>query len=179
MKIAVCEDNNIVAEYLEDYLSSLNVQNIEYEIFTSGDDLIHYMEQEKTSFNILFMDIEMPGRNGIDTSAYIRERDKNALIIFITDHQDYVYQVFEVLPFRFLIKPVQQEQLDQLNCEPDFAPYEHFASPAGPQKDNAGNYGYGIYAGANVLEPSLEGSVNSNVDVRSPNILMLVEDTSH
>ena len=36
MKIAVCEDNNIVAEYLEDYLSSLNVQNIEYEIFTSG-----------------------------------------------------------------------------------------------------------------------------------------------
>lgn len=43
MKIAVCEDNNIVAEYLEDYLSSLNVQNIEYEIFTSGDDLIHYI----------------------------------------------------------------------------------------------------------------------------------------
>lgn len=112
MKIAVCEDNNIVAAYLEDYLSSLEVQNIEYEIFSSGDDLIHYMEQEKTSFNILFMDIEMPGRNGIETSAYIRERDKNALIIFITDHQDYVYQVFEVLPFRFLIKPVQKEQLN-------------------------------------------------------------------
>ncbi len=54
----------------------------------------------------------MPGRNGIETSAYIREHDKNALIIFITDHQDYVYQVFEVLPFRFLIKPVQREQLN-------------------------------------------------------------------
>ena len=64
----------------------------------------------------------------------------------------------------------QKDYIDQLNCEPDFAPYEHFASPAGPQKDNAGNYGYGIYAGANVLEPSLEGSVNSNVDVRSPNM---------
>ena len=112
MRIAVCEDDNIVAAYLEDYLSSLSVQNIEYEIFTSGNDLIHYMEQEKTSFNIFFMDIEMPGRNGIETSAYIREHDKNALIIFITDHQDYVYQVFEVLPFRFLIKPVQREQLN-------------------------------------------------------------------
>ena len=141
MKIAVCEDNNIVAEYLEDYLSSLNVQNIEYEIFTSGDDLIHYMEQEKTSFNILFMDIEMPGRNGIDTSAYIRERDKNALIIFITDHQDYVYQVFEVLPFRFLIKPVQQEQLNavlrdaisqitpQKNCFSSKSVSNNFKSP--------------------------------------------------
>ena len=112
MRIAVCEDDNIVAAYLEDYLSSFSVQNIEYEIFTSGNDLIHYMEQEKTSFNIFFMDIEMPGRNGIETSAYIREHDKNALIIFITDHQDYVYQVFEVLPFRFLIKPVQREQLN-------------------------------------------------------------------
>lgn len=112
MRIAVCEDDNIVAAYLEDYLSSLSVENIEYEIFTSGNDLIHYMEQEKTSFNIFFMDIEMPGRNGIETSAYIREHDKNALIIFITDHQDYVYQVFEVLPFRFLIKPVQREQLN-------------------------------------------------------------------
>ena len=69
MRIAVCEDDNIVAAYLEDYLSSLSVQNIEYEIFTSGNDLIHYMEQEKTSFNIFFMDIEMPGRNGIETSA--------------------------------------------------------------------------------------------------------------
>lgn len=49
MKIAVCEDNNIVAEYLEDYLSSLNVQNIEYEIFTSGDDLIHYAIRTQNS----------------------------------------------------------------------------------------------------------------------------------
>lgn len=122
MKIAVCEDNNIVAAYLEDYLSSLGVQNIEYEIFTSGDDLIHYMEQESTSFNIFLMDIEMPGRNGIETSAYVRAHDKNALIIFITDHKEYVYEVFEVLPFRFLIKPVTQEALNGVMKKA----FEHF-----------------------------------------------------
>ena len=122
MKIAVCEDNNIVTAYLEDYLSSLGVQNIEYEIFTSGDDLIHYMEQEKTSFNIFLMDIEMPGRNGIETSAYVRAHDKNALIIFITDHKEYVYEVFEVLPFRFLIKPVTQEALNGVMKKA----FEHF-----------------------------------------------------
>ena len=63
------------------------------------------MEQENVTFNILFMDIEMPGRNGIETSAYVREKDKNALIIFITDHKEYVYEVFDVLQFRCLIKP--------------------------------------------------------------------------
>ena len=112
MRIAVCEDNNIVAAFMEDYIASMDAENIEYEIFTSGDDLIHYMEQENVTFNILFMDIEMPGRNGIETSAYVREKDKYALIIFITDHKEYVYEVFDVLPFRFLIKPVTREALN-------------------------------------------------------------------
>lgn len=122
MRIAVCEDNNIVAAFMEDYIASMEAENIEYEIFTSGDDLIHYMEQENVTFNILFMDIEMPGRNGIETSAYVREKDKNALIFFITDHKEYVYEVFDVLPFRFLIKPVTREALNLVMKKA----FEHF-----------------------------------------------------
>lgn len=122
MRIAVCEDNDIVAAFMEDYIASMDAENIEYEIFTSGDDLIHYMEQENVTFNILFMDIEMPGRNGIETSAYIREKDKNALIIFITDHKEYVYEVFDVLPLRFLIKPVTREALNLVMKKA----FEHF-----------------------------------------------------
>ena len=122
MRIAVCEDNNIVAAFMEDYIASMDAENIEYEIFTSGDDLIHYMEQENVTFNILFMDIEMPGRNGIETSAYVREKDKYALIIFITDHKEYVYEVFDVLPFRFLIKPVTREALNLVMKKA----FEHF-----------------------------------------------------
>lgn len=122
MRIAVCEDDNIVAAFMEDYIASMEAENIEYEIFTSGDDLIHYMEQENVTFNILFMDIEMPGQNGIETSAYVREKDKNALIIFITDHKEYVYEVFDVLPFRFLIKPVTREALNLVMKKA----FEHF-----------------------------------------------------
>ena len=122
MRIAVCEDNNIVAAFMEDYIASMDAENIEYEIFTSGDDLIHYMEQENVTFNILFMDIEMPGRNGIETSVYVREKDKNAIIIFITDHKEYVYEVFDVLPFRFLIKPVTREALNLVMKKA----FEHF-----------------------------------------------------
>ena len=122
MRIAVCEDNNIVAAFMEDYIASMDAENIEYEIFTSGDDLIHYIERENVTFNILFMDIEMPGRNGIETSAYVREKDKYALIIFITDHKEYVYEVFDVLPFRFLIKPVTREALNLVMKKA----FEHF-----------------------------------------------------
>lgn len=114
MRIAVCEDDNIVSAYMEEYLASLNISDIQYEIFASGEDLIRYLEYEKAFFQIYFMDIEMPGRNGIEISEYIRAHDKNARIIFVTDHSDYVYQVFEILPFRFLRKPIEREQLNKV-----------------------------------------------------------------
>lgn len=114
MRIAVCDDNKITAAYIEDYISSLPLKDISYEIFSSGEDLVHYLEVGNLHFNIYFMDIEMPGRNGIETSYYLRNRYKNALIIFMTEHKNYVYDVFEVLPFRFLLKPIEQEQFNKV-----------------------------------------------------------------
>lgn len=112
MRISICDDNRITANYVEEYISNLSFKDITYDIFFSGEDLIKYIENNHVVYNIYFMDIEMPGRSGIETSAYIRQTDKNALIIFITDHKEYVYQVFEVLPFRFLMKPLTKEKLN-------------------------------------------------------------------
>lgn len=114
MRIAVCDDNLITSGYIEEYLSKLSLNDITFDVFCSGNDLIDYMDRnpDNVYFNIYFMDIEMPGVNGIETAAYIRKKDKNALIIFITEHKEYVYQVFEVLPFRFIIKPLNKEKLD-------------------------------------------------------------------
>ena len=89
MRIAVCEDNNIVAAFMEDYIASMDAENIEYEIFTSGDDLIHYMEQENVTFNILFMDIEMPGISGMEIPNQIKVFLPNVRIIFVTSHAEY------------------------------------------------------------------------------------------
>jgi DNA-binding LytR/AlgR family response regulator len=112
--IAVCDDSLITSSYVEEYLSKLPLKDISFDVFSSGNDLINYMEKnsDNTYFNIYFMDIEMPGINGIETAAYIRKNDKNAIIIFITEHKEYVYQVFDVLPFRFIVKPLDKERLD-------------------------------------------------------------------
>ncbi|TDL57088.1 response regulator transcription factor [Paenibacillus dendritiformis] len=56
----------------------------------------------------------MPGQNGIEIASVIRKQDRNAIIIFITDHKEYVYEVFEVLPFRFLRKPVTAPKLSHI-----------------------------------------------------------------
>lgn len=56
----------------------------------------------------------MPGMSGIETAAAIRQSDPYALIVYVTDHKECVYQVFETLPFRFLIKPVEEIALRQV-----------------------------------------------------------------
>lgn len=116
MKIAICDDNKYFSAYIEEEINKESPQKIDYDIFASGDELIKYIYNSKDSpgYNIYFLDIEMPGKNGIETAAIIRKIDDNALIIFITEHKEYVYDVFEVLPFRFLIKPIKSEELKKI-----------------------------------------------------------------
>ncbi|WMJ89081.1 LytR/AlgR family response regulator transcription factor [Anaerocolumna sp. MB42-C2] len=112
MNIAICEDNKAIASEVENYILNLGFRNMECDIFYSGDKLISYLLGNETAYQIYFLDIIMPGINGIETAQKIREKDTKAIIIFMTDYKDYVFHVFEVLPFRFLIKPVTQEKID-------------------------------------------------------------------
>ena len=108
MKIAVCEDDITTQSILESYLEEYPA-DLEWEIFSSGEELLEYIEKGKDYFSLYFMDISLPGIDGIQTCARIRKRDQKALIVFVTDYKEYVYEVFQVLPFRFLIKPVKKK----------------------------------------------------------------------
>lgn len=119
MKIAICDDNEYFIKYIEKEVSKLHIKNIDYDIFISGDELVTFINRNglNIKYNIYFIDIEMPGKNGIETASFIRKYDNKALIVFITEHKEYVYNVFEVLPFRFLIKPIKSEELSKVLYE--------------------------------------------------------------
>lgn len=114
MRIAICDDDNTIINQIEEYLIKRKIKDLDIDVFPSGDKLINYIKTNNVSFQIFFMDIEMTGANGIDTSAFIRDTDKKALIIFMTQHRDYVYKVFEVLPFRFLVKPLDETNFNNV-----------------------------------------------------------------
>ncbi len=71
--------------------------------FMSGKECIEYLEKGNV-IDILFLDIDMPDMNGIEVARKIRERDERQLIVFLTSHADYVFDTFEVQPFRFIRK---------------------------------------------------------------------------
>lgn len=113
ISIAICEDSLPVQSQLETIITRV-LPDCPVEVFSSGEELLTHINPGLEHFNLYFMDISMPGISGIEAAAAIRQTDPYALIVYVTDHKEYVYQIFETLPFRFIIKPVEETALQQV-----------------------------------------------------------------
>lgn len=111
IKIAICDDDLSVSSSVEDMIGRAGLADYTVDTFGSGTVLLNYLEQNHERYNIYLLDIEMPIMSGIELAGAIRRRDSNAVLIFVTSHREYVYDVFETLPFRFICKPVKQEEI--------------------------------------------------------------------
>lgn len=108
--IGICDDEREVAlelqEYIEKELSKRNVQ-WESRIFLSGEELLKEVE----GFSIVFLDIEMPGLDGIETGKQIKKKNPNCKIIMATGMVERFREVFLFHAFRFLVKPFSQKDI--------------------------------------------------------------------
>lgn len=113
INVAICDDDIAITGYIESMLRNIAKKNaipIETEVFGEGEHLVKEVENGNY-FDIIFLDIEMGCDNGITVARKIRETDKNVLINYVTSHESYMRESFSVRPFRFLVKPVEEEQM--------------------------------------------------------------------
>jgi len=109
MRIAVCDDEKYYVERIANELKLiLREENIKSEIegFKNGRILLH--QHQLNPFDVLFLDIDMPGVTGFDIAKEIRSLSTQTQVIFITGKHDLVYQSFEYHPFYFICKSVEQ-----------------------------------------------------------------------
>lgn len=116
IKIGICEDEKEMQNLIESHLQNL-LKNSEYKIekYISGEELL---QANFKDIDILLLDIQMGKLNGMDTARRIREVDSKMEIIFITSLIDYVQEGYEVRAYRYLLKPIELEELKKhvLNC---------------------------------------------------------------
>ena len=116
-RIAICDDEISQIKNISDYLTRFSIKtDTEFQIerFTSSNELLKKYYNEKSPFDILFLDMEMPGRNGIETAEEIRRiPDRNVLIAFITSYPEYMQDSFDVQASQYFTKPVSYELFEQ------------------------------------------------------------------
>lgn len=112
MRFAICDDERVHINELEEYFAQKEDLQIESEPFESGEALLDAYKQGQQSFDALFVDMEMGGMNGIETANAIREIDERVSIVFVTSHEEYAIDCFQCSPLRFLKKPLQLEKMD-------------------------------------------------------------------
>lgn len=114
MKAIICDDEKSTCSEIEElllkYAREKNVSLVT-EVFYAGDALLDHLKREK--INILFLDIELPGKDGVMVGKYIREvlEDENIFLVYISSKENYALQLFQNRPFDFLVKPIEQAKI--------------------------------------------------------------------
>lgn len=107
--IGICDDDLSVTQYLEKLICAFfrGKSDIEVNKYDSGMELMmHDIE-----YDILFLDIEMEGLDGIETARLLRKRYFNIKIIFVTIHDVFFTSAFQIHAFQYLIKPLKREDI--------------------------------------------------------------------
>ena len=113
MRIAVCDDEELFRIEFKNVLDKALV-NVDYDIdtFSGGSSL--YEAFLKEPFDLVFLDIEMPGIDGITLAKRLRAISENVHIVFLTSHIEYALEGYEVNALRYLVKPVDMNKLGEV-----------------------------------------------------------------
>lgn len=118
MRLVVCDDDERDLQLVQSLV--LNVKELEFlsiDYYLSGKDLLVSMSEN--SYEIFVLDIDMEGMDGLSLASEIRERDEKAIIIFLTNHDEYVFDSLRFMPYRYIRKRMIQKELPEalLSCK--------------------------------------------------------------
>ncbi len=109
MRIAVCDDEQAIRAAIVERIQRL-YPSFEVQEYPDGESLLGSAQD----FQIAFLDIRMEGLSGMETARRIRRKNPQALLVFLTAWEEYVFQAFDVGAFHYLLKPLNKEKFYQV-----------------------------------------------------------------
>lgn len=110
MRILICDDDCMIAEqikhFVQSYFKTLHLKCPEIAIFADGASLL----TDQGEKDILFLDIEMPGMDGIYVGNELKKRDSRTIIFVVTSYSEYLDDAMRFHVFRYLSKPLDKQR---------------------------------------------------------------------
>ena len=113
LKVAVCDashaDRQYIADMAKDWAAARG-HALQLSCFPSAENFL-FLYEEKKDYDILLLDIEMEGMDGVTMAKKLREDDDLVQIIFITGYSEYIAEGYEVAALHYLVKPIKEDKL--------------------------------------------------------------------
>lgn len=110
IRIAICDDDREYGEWLESVVFKVFGSGVEITQYSSGEDYLVDVDQ---MHELIFLDVEMPEIDGIETAVQIRKENRNAVLVFISGVRNPTPESFKVAPYRYLLKSFSNEELER------------------------------------------------------------------
>lgn len=113
--IVICDDDENIAVLVEEQVCNIFAKhgvNMQSKIFNNPKEALYYCENNKTDF--ILLDIDMPEMDGFEvTRRLYRLTDEFVpIVIYMSSHEQFVYDAFQYKPFDFLRKSCLEEELE-------------------------------------------------------------------
>lgn len=116
--VGICDDEYHVCAELEKYIELYFKKHFlkgTVDVFFDGKSMSDYLRQNNT-IHLLFLDIELPERNGIEIGKLLREELENETIeiIYISSKTNYAMELFQCRPLDFIVKPITYTMIEEI-----------------------------------------------------------------
>ncbi len=115
--IAICDKSLDVCVILQKAIQALfEKEKKSYDIKYFQEGKTFCRDLMENQYDLIFLDIELSGKNGIEVGRYIRKTLCNEMteIVYISDYTQYAMELFDIRPLNFLIKPLVEEEIRQV-----------------------------------------------------------------
>ena len=117
IKVAICDDEEFYRRQLDDMVSVYGNEmdvNVSIDLYDNAKELMNNILSKSKEYDLLFLDVEMPGMTGIEMADALRKIDPWVCISFATSYDAFAIQAFRLDALDYVMKPIKYTQVKHI-----------------------------------------------------------------